>query len=165
MSASQPTFAISHQILILDAHLKKPLKCEQQKSITSNFIADFLVALGLEPLGPLEIYGAVDQRAPGWSFIQPITTSHISAHYFEKPGRSPHIRVDAYSCEAIDWKKLVCVCHRHFSLIDWRATFIDREIELGKPRKTYDLIGYGDKSNSSQLLSTDTHSTNEKAVA
>jgi hypothetical protein len=87
----------------------------------------------------------VDQRAPGWSFIQPITTSHVSAHYFEKPGRTPHIRLDAYSCETVDWKNLVHICHRHFTLGDWRATFIDRQIETRRERAVVDLTGTGSR--------------------
>lgn len=45
-----------------------------------RFIDEVLSALGMTPLGELGIYPAVDQSAPGWSFIQPITTSHVSAH-------------------------------------------------------------------------------------
>lgn len=48
--------------------------------IMRRFIDEVLSALGMTPLGELGIYPAVDQSAPGWSFIQPITTSHVSAH-------------------------------------------------------------------------------------
>jgi len=79
----EPAFALEHQIFVLDAYLEHPLDCDLQEPITRDFIAEFLQVLGLEHLGPFGIYPAVDDRAPGWSFIQPITTSHISAHYFE----------------------------------------------------------------------------------
>ncbi len=143
MTAKNSSFAILHQIFVLDAHLEKSLDTEAQEPITRNFIADFLNALGLDPLGPLGIYPAVDERAPGWSFIQPITTSHISAHYFEKPGKAPHIRIDAYSCDQVDWEELVRVCHTHFSLADWRGTFIDREIDPLENRPVVDISGVG----------------------
>lgn len=143
MSTGNSSFSLLHQIFVLDAHLETSLDCSRQNAITRAFIDDFLAVLGLEPLGPLGIYPAVDDRAPGWSFIQPITTSHISAHYFEKPGKSPHIRIDAYSCDEVDWRKLVGVCHRHFKLADWRGTFIDREIEVGVQRSVSDVGGIG----------------------
>jgi len=108
-------FSLIHQIFVLDAYLENALDSRLQNSITRHFIDDTLLVLGLEPLDPLGIYPAVDERAPGWSFIQPITTSHIGAHYFERPGKAPHIRIDAYSCDQIDWQQLVQVCFRHFN--------------------------------------------------
>jgi len=141
---SDNSFALLHQIFVLDAHLETSLDCDNREPITHHFIEDFLHVLGLEPLGPLGIYAAVDDRAPGWSFIQPITTSHISAHYFEKPGKFPHIRIDAYSCDQVDWEKLVAVCHRHFNLSNWRATFIDREINTELSRSVLDIEGHGE---------------------
>lgn len=145
-------FQLEHQILILDAHLREPLDCSRYETITRRFIDDLLYALGMDPLGELGIYPAVDQRAPGWSFIQPITTSHVSAHYFEKPGRAPHIRLDAYSCETVDWQNLIHVCHRHFTLADWRATFIDRQIETQLKRTVVDLTGTGPRVTSERIM-------------
>lgn len=156
-------FALVHQIFVLDAYLEKPLDCSDQKSITRKFIEEFLAVLGLEPLGPLGIYPAVDDRAPGWSFIQPITTSHISAHYFEKPGKAPHIRIDAYSCDQVDWRALVAVCHRHFQLADWRGTFIDREIDDRAARPVSDVGGQGDTI--TRQLTLNSSSKNQSVVA
>lgn len=136
-------FELEHQILVLDAGLRAPLDCDRRVTITRRFIDDLLEALGMAPLGELGIYPAVDQRAPGWSFIQPITTSHVSAHYFEKPGRTPHIRLDAYSCETVDRQNLIEVCHRHFKLGEWRATFIDRQLGTQRERTVIDLAGTG----------------------
>ncbi len=141
---TRDTFALKHQIFILDAYLDRALDCDSQWPITHGFIAEFLDVLGLEALGPLGIYPAVDDRAPGWSFIQPITTSHISAHYFEKPGKGPHIRIDAYSCDSINWNDLVKVCHKHFCLSSWRGTFIDREINNATERMVIEIAGHAD---------------------
>lgn len=167
MSIEQPGFNLLHQIFVLDAYLKRPLDCDAQDSITKNFVHEFLTVLGLEPLGPLGIYPAVDARAPGWSFIQPITTSHISAHYFEKPGKAPHIRIDAYSCEEVDWQKLVSVCHHHFQLAEWRATFIDREIDSQRERAIQDIQGVGEGVQKNQTLFSmkQIPSTNQEAIA
>lgn len=132
-----------HEILVLDAFLTEPLDQRYYKSITQGFVDDLLHALQMEPLGALGIYPAVDLREPGWSFIQPITTSHVSAHYFENPGQRPHIRIDAYSCASIDWASLIGVCHQHFHLDDWCACFIDRQLERPHQRSVIELSGVG----------------------
>lgn len=134
-------FNLRHEIFVLDSHLEAPLDESNKDSITNNLINCLLEKLGMDPLAPLAIYPATDLRAPGWSFIQPITTSHISGHYFEKPGRAPNIRIDIYSCEAVDWQLVVSACHEHLSLSDWRATFLEREIEQGKMRRIVDICG------------------------
>jgi len=132
-----------HEILVLDAFLAKPLDQGRYTSITRDFVSDLLNVLGMETLGELGIFPAVDQREPGWSFIQPITTSHVSAHYFENPGHRPHIRIDAYSCVTIDRNVLIQVCHEHFELTDWRACFIDRQLERPRERRVVELAGVG----------------------
>lgn len=143
MKPNEQGFALQHQIIVLDAYLTRALDSSIMKSSTHAFVQDVLQVLGLSPLGPLEIYPAVDDRAPGWSFIQPITTSHLSAHYFERPGKAPHIRIDAYSCDHIDWRLLLKVCDQHYSFADWRASFIDREIDGYQPRAILDIAGSG----------------------
>lgn len=150
--ANQDAFHLDHQILVLDAFLKHRLDNRQCESITRSFIDELLTVLGMQALGDLGIYPAIDQRAPGWSFIQPITTSHVSAHYFEKPGRKPNIRIDAYSCESIDWRALVRVCHRHFDFDGWHATFIDRRIDEPDSRTVLDLCGAGPSATSESIM-------------
>lgn len=152
MTIKESEFAIEHQILVLDAYLHSSLDCSQQKKITRKFINDAMATLGLEPLGSLGIFPAVDERAPGWSFVQPITTSHISGHYFEKPGKAPHTRIDAYSCDRIDWRAFIQVCSQHFYLSDWRATFIERDIDSQQPRPITTLAGCGNRISYSQKL-------------
>lgn len=132
-----------HEILVLDAFLVKPLDQGRYTSITRDFVADLLNVLGMETLGELGIFPAVDQREPGWSFIQPITTSHVSAHYFENPGNRPHIRIDAYSCASINWNALIQVCHEHFELDEWCACFIDRQLDNPRQRSVVELAGQG----------------------
>ncbi|MCA9370888.1 MAG: hypothetical protein KC680_02930 [Candidatus Peregrinibacteria bacterium] len=140
MSAAH--FKLEHEIFILDAYLKDPLDQSQMESWTRKFIDAILGALRMEELGPLQIYPALDLRAPGWSFIQPITTSHISGHYFEKPGKHPHIRLDCYSCASINWKKIIKVCDEFMHMGLWRATFINRQIDEGQ-RDAFHISGEG----------------------
>ena len=155
LACSAEPLRLEHQMLVLDAGLIAALDVQHYRSITRRFIEDLLGSLGMAPLGELGIYPAVDKRAPGWSFIQPITTSHVSAHYFEKPGATPHIRLDAYSCESIDWRDLIAVCDRHFALGAWRATFIDREIDSQLPRTILDMSGVGPDAESLTALLPD----------
>ncbi len=152
-SPDRTDFHLVHEMLVLDAFLEERLDQRQYETITRQFVDELLGVLDMQALGELGIYPAVDARAPGWSFIQPITTSHISAHYFEKPGRSPHIRLDAYSCESIDWGLLIRVCHGHFILSDWHATFIERHIDAHGQRRVIDLAGVGPQVTSESVLS------------
>lgn len=140
MSAAH--FKLEHEIIVLDAYLKEPLDASKKESWTRNFVDSLLSALRMEELGPLQIYPALDLRAPGWSFIQPITTSHVSGHYFEKPGKKPHIHLDLYSCCAINWQKVIKVCQEHLNMDIWRATFIDRQIDEGE-RNAMHISGEG----------------------
>ena len=128
-----------HEIFVLDAHLAKEPDVQDSHSVTRRLVDRLMVALRMEELGPLTIYPALDQRAPGWSFIQPITTSHMAGHYFEKPGRGPHIRFDVYSCVSFNWMHVIEVLHEELGLLDWRATFIERDIEREKQRRIIDI--------------------------
>ena len=151
-SAESSADRLVHEIFVLDAFLAKPLRQERYEAITSGFVSDLLGTLRMDPLGDLCIYPAVDLREPGWSFIQPITTSHVSAHYFENPGQRPHIRIDAYSCASIDWRALIRTCHRHFYLADWCGCFINRQLEHPARRSIVELTGSGVQVNSEVLL-------------
>ncbi len=141
--SEQSALHLVHEILVLDAFLAAPLDCRRYRSITRDLVSDLLAELGMVPLGQLGIYPAVDLREPGWSFIQPITTSHVSAHYFENPGDRPHIRIDAYSCASIDWARLISVCHEHLQFEDWFACFIDRQLDKPDRRRVLELAGRG----------------------
>ena len=163
MNASH--FNLEHEIFILDAYLKKALDTGKQTFLTKNLIDALLSALRMEELGPLQIYPATDMRAPGWSFIQPITTSHISGHYFEKPGKCPHIRMDCYSCASVNWRKIIQVCNEHLDMGIWRATFIDRQIDE-KERQAIHISGEGDAVlDEIDLLDHDRHLVAAKKVA
>lgn len=140
MNAQQ--FKLEHEIFILDAYLNQPLDQSKMDSWTRHFVDALLSTLRMEELGPLQIFPATDLRAPGWSFLQPITTSHIAGHYFEKPGKHPQIRMDMYSCESLNWKNLVGILHDHLNMGVWRATFIDRQIDE-EQRTAIDISGEG----------------------
>ena len=145
--------------------LKKPLDVLQMEKITRKLVDALLTALRMEELGPLQMYPATDLRAPGWSFLQPITTSHISGHYFEKPGKFPHIRMDVYSCAAINWRKIIDVANQYLDMGMWRATFIDRQIDEAQ-RSAMHISGEGNMIlDELDLLDHDKHLVAAKAIA
>ena len=147
-------FRLVHQMLVLDAFLEAPLDQRRYEAITCGFIDDVLSALGMEALGEVGIYLANDPRAPGWSFIQPITTSHLSGHYFDKPGLHPHLRLDAYRCDSVRQRRLSALSHKHFRLGNWHATFIDREIDQPDRRRVLDLAGAGSETQVERTLAS-----------
>ena len=100
--------ALAHKIFILDAELQKPLASENRRKIVENLVKDLLSTLDMKELGPLSFYDATDLDFPGWSFVQPITTSHITGHYFfeEKTGKAD-IHIDIYSCKEFEWEDVV----------------------------------------------------------
>ncbi len=141
-TAEQAPLELQHHMVVLDANLRQLLDPRRKLSLTGALVADLLETLQMEPLGRLEIYDAVDQRAPGWSFVQAITTSHISGHYFEKPGLHPHVHLDIYSCKPLEFMQVLEVVDRHLKLADWVGTFIHRDMDLGQ-RRVWEMQGYG----------------------
>ncbi len=138
MLSGSPSTELVHEHFILDADLESKLDFKNRKKITEDLIDDLLENLKMQRLCPLQIYDAVDANFPGWSFIQPITTSHISGHYFEEKDKPSHIHIDIYSCRAFDWKKVINIIHQFLNLNDWIANFTDREIHF--PREKLKII-------------------------
>jgi S-adenosylmethionine/arginine decarboxylase-like enzyme len=86
----------------------------------------------MEKLAPLEIFDATDSRFPGWSFIQPITTSHISGHYFEEVGKPSNIHMDVYSCKMFEWGKIFPILDDALKLGQWSANLIIRSVQISQ---------------------------------
>jgi hypothetical protein len=142
MPPAKSSLNLNHEILILDALLEKELDESKMNEITRTLVEDLIQALGMKPLGPLEIYPAADLDYPGWSFIQPITTSHISGHYFiDTDGKNPNIHIDIYSCKKFKWQKVVETAHQHLIFGKWYLTFIERK--FSQDRKMLDHSGTG----------------------
>ena len=134
---------LQHEMFIVDANLKSVLDQSRMNEITNALIDDLLKELGMAKLGKLEIYDATDPRAPGWSFLQPITTSHISGHYFFEPdGSNPNIHMDFYSCCSFDWKMIIPILDRHLGLAKWHGDFLYRRDVLME-RTYWEISGDG----------------------
>lgn len=144
MTPKPSAFALLHQVFVLDTYLKRRIPAAGADKLVRSLVSDLLKTLHMQELGPLQIYPATDPRAPGWSFLQPITTSHLSGHYFDSEDGSPHIRIDIYSCATVQWRKAIATLDKHLRLGDWRATFIDRQIDTGSgERLVLDIRGKG----------------------
>lgn len=134
-------FSLSHRIFVLDTLV--PLLDESRAAeITTAYTDELLETMKMERLGPLEIYPAIDLSAPGWSWIQPISTSHTSGHYWSAPGR-PNLHIDAYSCMPFSHEDIIRVAHKHFGLLEWTASLVHRDLDPRK-RLTLQLRGRGD---------------------
>lgn len=141
--ANSTKLILEHEMFILDANLQKKLDQITMNQITNALIADILAELKMEKLGPLAIYNATDPRAPGWSFIQPITTSHISGHYFVEPdGSNPNIHMDFYSCSSFTWQSIIPIIDKHLSLGLWHGDFLYRK-DISADRKIWEISGKG----------------------
>lgn len=124
-----------HELFIIDAELKEKLDFNRRKEITRNLIDDLMKALNMEELGPLQVYDAVDPEYPGWSFIQPITTSHISGHYFEEDCQFSHIHLDIYSCKDFQHENVLFCLQNHLPIRKWIGNLIYRSQDLRKRKE------------------------------
>lgn len=148
---------LRHEIFILDGELEKDVSMD----IVPNFIEKLISVLEMQKLDDLVLCEATDVRAPGWSFVQPITTSHISGHYFS--GEHPQIHIDIYSCKGIDYKKIVAVTNEFFALKKWLGSFIHRDLDPMK-RAAIEMIGKkGKVINTYALHAQNMHSFIEEA--
>mgnify|MGYP002626111702 CR=1 FL=1 len=130
---------MTHQMLILDARLARPIPLPLAREIVQDLVRTLLSDLQMQELGALEFFPAVDLRAPGWSFIQPITTSHISGHYFDSPAS---VFIDIYSCQPFDNATVVQRVHEALALGKWVATLVKRDTDPGQ-RTTEEFSGSG----------------------
>lgn len=131
---------LTHEIFLLDATMQKRVSPAESMFVTNRIVDGLLQRLHMTQLAPLQYCPATDARFPGFSFIQPITTSHISGHYFDDPG-DPHIHMDIYSCIGFDWQIIIPFLHRHLHLGTWSANYIIRS-RTGE-RQYYEMNGEG----------------------
>lgn len=118
-----------HKILIIDAEIKAPLDFSSRQRITEDFVNEVLESIQMEKLGSLQVLDATDDQFPGWSFVQPITTSHLSGHYFEDTHGKSNIHIDLYSCKEFDWNLVLSCAKKHFDFLVWNASLLNRTMD------------------------------------
>jgi S-adenosylmethionine decarboxylase len=130
---------LNHEIVIFDFLLKKPIS----PSICQKLLDELLVKLDMKKLADVRFYDALDLSEPGFSFIQPITTSHICGHYFSTEQQPHHLHLDIYSCKSFAWEEVFEVCKKNMRLGEWRGTKVIRDLTL--MQTCTDIKGSGDK--------------------
>jgi len=96
---------------------------ELPKERCEKFVRKLLKAADMKPLCALCYADAMDKCNPGQSFIQMITTSHCSLHYFSKSGE---IYFDLYSCKKFNPQKIVSLVHREFKTKESTVSVTER---------------------------------------
>lgn len=125
---------LEHQHLAINGFIKErePLKKEE----TDEFVSILLKEIGMKPLGPLNWATAEDLDFPGQSFVQMITTSHCSLHYFSD---TDEIYFDLYSCRKFDDKKVLSILDEKFKLKKWHGIAYSRK--AGEPASVMEFEG------------------------
>jgi S-adenosylmethionine/arginine decarboxylase-like enzyme len=99
---------------------------ELPKDDAKRFVDKLLGAINMKPLGPLNWADAEDLDFPGQSFVQMITTSHCSLHYFAHTNGEKEIYFDLYSCKPFNPDEVVRLLDEKFGLRDWHGTLYTR---------------------------------------
>ena len=113
---------LEHIHLTINARIGSSVK-ELSKEDSENFVEALLKEIDMKPLGGLQWADAEDLDFPGQSFVQMITTSHCSLHFFSETNE---IYFDLYSCKQFDHKKVIEMLDRKFGLGSWHGTLHTR---------------------------------------
>jgi len=87
-----------------------------------RFIDRLMATVDMKPLGELNWADAEDLDFPGQSFVQMITTSHCSLHFFDHTSGEKEIYFDLYSCKDFDENKVIGLLDEKFGLLEWNGT-------------------------------------------
>ncbi len=96
------------------------------KDDSTRFVDELLKAINMKPLGPLNWADAEDLDFPGQSFVQMITTSHCSLHYFDNKEGGKEIYFDLYSCRQFNPEKVLSMLDKKFGLGEWHGMLYTR---------------------------------------
>lgn len=102
----------------------------------ARFGRDLVAAIGMTAHGAplIEHFAAHTPDAAGYSLVQLIETSSITAHFAEKRGEA---YLDVFSCRPFRAGAALAVCRRHFNPEAWSVTGLERQ--AGKPPRIDDL--------------------------
>ena len=130
------------------------------------YFEELLKTVEMKELAPISISPAADPRAPGFSGMQELTTSHASFHYFWDPNqttKNPNVHIDLYSCAPFSYEDVIQVAHKHFNFSEWTGNFIERQLNVND-RISLQLNGSEDTVFESTVLSTPSGKVVEHAV-
>lgn len=119
---------LTHMHLTVNAHVNRNF-LELPREKAQLFVDDLMKITNMKPLGPLNWSDAVDLDFPGQSFVQMITTSHSSLHFFrdeEGDGAGNEVYFDLYSCKEFDPEDVVSLIDKHFGIVEWHGILYNR---------------------------------------
>lgn len=93
------------------------------KKRAQELVDEILRASRMKPLGAINWAGAEDLDFPGQSFVQMITTSHCSLHYFSD---KDEIYFDLYSCKSFEPEEIISILRKKLGMKQWRGIIYDR---------------------------------------
>jgi len=96
---------------------------ELSREKAQEFVNKLMRITDMKPLGPLNWSDAVDLDFPGQSFVQMITTSHCSLHFFADTNE---IYFDLYSCKEYDHNAIVGLLNEVFGLKEYHGILYNR---------------------------------------
>lgn len=99
---------------------------ELPREKAQEFVNELMRITGMKPLGPLNWSDAADLDFPGQSFVQMITTSHCSLHYFAHTDGTNEIYFDLYSCKEYNTQKVIGLLDEFFGLKEWHGILYNR---------------------------------------
>lgn len=115
--------SLTHLHLAVNAVASREFS-EMDRDNAEEFVRKLMEVARMKPLGPLLWSGAADPRYPGQSFVQMITTSHCSVHFFSGTGE---IYFDLYSCKKFEPERVIELLRGHFGIQSWHGILYRRE--------------------------------------
>lgn len=96
---------------------------ELPKEDAQRFVDKLMEKINMKPLGQLQWAEAEDLEFPGQSFVQMITTSHCSLHFFSETNE---VYFDLYSCRIFDEEKVLKLLGEVFDIRQWHGVLYTR---------------------------------------
>jgi len=92
-----------------------------------RFSSNLVEAIDMKPFGGpiLEHFATHNPQCGGYTLVQLIETSNITAHFAEQSG---DIYLDVFSCQAFSEEKVIEVCEKYFSPRHIKRTSLARGV-------------------------------------
>ncbi len=116
---------LQHIHLTVNAKIDPSFKALPREE-SKRFVDMLLKEIDMKPLGEINWADAEDLDFPGQSFVQMITTSHCSLHFFDHKGEDNEIYFDLYSCRSFDTEKVISLLDEKFGLRNWHGIVYTR---------------------------------------
>ena len=116
---------LEHIHLTVNAKINPSFKALPRED-AKRFVDMLLKEINMKPLGDLNWADAEDLDFPGQSFVQMITTSHCSLHFFDHKDGENELYFDLYSCKSFDTEAVLKMLDEKFGLEDWHGVLYTR---------------------------------------